>query len=349
MSALSTQPEHKDAPTASGSDSASLARLCKALADPLRLDILRLLRTESFGVLELSRIVDVRQSALSHHLKVLAKAELVSTRREGTSIFYRRALLLPDDPWVDFKRQAFHSIDALPLAPELKQGITIIQQERSQQSLAFFSKHADQFRENQALIAEYDQYEATLHDLLDGLQLPRDSHVLEVGPGEGALLGQLAKRFDRVTALDNSLEMLNRARSTIQDRAHDHVHFIHGDTRTGIEQELHADLIVSNMVLHHIPSPAAALRDCAGMLNPGGQFLLIDLSRHDQDWARKACGDLWLGFDDRDLDDWTAQAGLISGQQLYLGQRNGFQVLIRLFLRPEIGNTAHHEIIEGTF
>lgn len=331
-------------PSGTPANSDSLARLCKALADPLRLDILRLLRTESFGVLELCRIVDVRQSALSHHLKVLATAGLVSTRREGTSIFYRRALLLPDDPWRDFKRQAFRSIDALALAPALQDGIATIQQERSQQSLAFFSRHADRFSENQALIAEYDQYETTLHDLLDGLRLPRTSHVIEVGPGEGALLGQLAERFDHVTALDNSLEMLNRARSTIKGRQQEHVHFIHGDTITGVERGLSADLLVSNMVLHHIPSPAAALRDCARMLKPGGQLLLIDLSRHDQDWARQACGDLWLGFEDHDLDNWTSQAGLLSGQRLYLGQRNGFQVLIRLFLRPDIEpDRADHE------
>lgn len=336
MSAQPTPITPPPAQTGADADSLSLARLCKALADPLRLDILRLLRTESFGVLELSRIVDVRQSALSHHLKVLATAGLVSTRREGTSIFYRRALLLPDDPWLNFKRQAFDSIDALPLASGLEKGIAAIQQEHSQQSLAFFSRHADQFARNQALIAEYDQYEATLHDLLDGLRLPRDSRVIEVGPGEGALLGQLADRFAHVTALDNSLEMLNRARNTIKGRQQEHVRFIHGDTTTGLKEGLSADLIVSNMVLHHIPSPAAALQDCARMLKPGGQLLLIDLSRHDQDWAREACGDLWLGFDDHDLDDWTAQAGLVTGQQLYLGQRNGFQVLIRLFLRPDI-------------
>jgi len=328
-------------------DTDSLARLCKALADPLRLDILRLLRTESFGVLELSRIVNVRQSALSHHLKVLATAGLVSTRREGTSIFYRRALLLPEDPWQDFKRQAFRSIDALPLGPALQDGISTIQQERSQQSLAFFSRHADRFSENQALIAEYDQYEASLHDLLDGLRPPRGSRVIEVGPGEGALLGQLAERFDHVAALDNSREMLERARSTIKGQRQEHVRFIHGDTTTGVEQDLRADLIVSNMVLHHIPSPAAALQDCARMLKPGGQLLLIDLSRHDQDWAREACGDLWLGFDDHDLDDWTARAGLLSGQRLYLGQRNGFQVLIRVFLRPDIDVSAGHRRLRG--
>ena len=50
-----------------------IAALGKAMGDTLRLDVLRLLRTESLGVLELTRILDTRQSGLSHHLKVLAK------------------------------------------------------------------------------------------------------------------------------------------------------------------------------------------------------------------------------------------------------------------------------------
>jgi DNA-binding transcriptional ArsR family regulator len=61
-------------------------------------------------VLELCRIVEVRQSALSHHLKILAQAELVSTRREGNSIFYRRALVLSDDPFFAIKQSAFDKL-----------------------------------------------------------------------------------------------------------------------------------------------------------------------------------------------------------------------------------------------
>ena len=47
----------------------SLTELNKALGDGLRLQILRLLRSESFGVLELCRILDIRQSALSHQFR----------------------------------------------------------------------------------------------------------------------------------------------------------------------------------------------------------------------------------------------------------------------------------------
>ena len=74
-----------------GSDTDSLATLCKAAGDPLRVDILRVLRHNAYGVLELSEILDIGQSGMSHHLKILTKAGLTATRREGNSIFYRRS------------------------------------------------------------------------------------------------------------------------------------------------------------------------------------------------------------------------------------------------------------------
>ena len=313
-----------------------LTRVFKALADPLRLDILRLLRTESFGVLELCRIVDVRQSALSHHLKILAQAALVSTRREGNSIFYRRALLLTDDPLHAIKESAFTALDQLRLRPELAAGVQKIHDERSEQSLLFFERHAERFLEKQELVAEYANYRDTLHDVLSGLKLSAKTRVMEVGPGESSLLSELAGRFAQLTALDNSVEMLNRARQALTlrqlpDSAPYKVHFIHGDTRAAMAQNLEFDLMIYNMVLHHIPSPLEAFRDSARLLSAGGTLLLIDLSHHDQDWVRESCGDLWLGFTEQDLDAWAYEAGLESGQRVYLGLRNGFQVQIRVF------------------
>jgi DNA-binding transcriptional ArsR family regulator len=313
-----------------------LARIFKALADPLRLDILRLLRTESFGVLELCRIVDVRQSALSHHLKILAQAALVSTRREGNSIFYRRALLPGDDPLYAIKASAFAALDKLPLRGDLASGVQQIHDERSEHSLLFFERHAERFLEKQELVAEYAHYRDTLHDLLDGLKLSAHAQVLEVGPGESPLLSELATRFEHLTALDNSMEMLNRARNALgqrQPEGYSKVRFIHGDTRTALGLDIKFDLLIYNMVLHHIPSPLETFQDCARLLRGNGALLLIDLSSHDQDWVRESCGDLWLGFTEDDLDAWTSEAGLSSGQRVYLGLRNGFQIQMRVFIK----------------
>ncbi|MBL4819598.1 MAG: metalloregulator ArsR/SmtB family transcription factor [Gammaproteobacteria bacterium] len=311
------------------------ARLCKALADDLRLEILRLLKAESFGVLEICRILDIRQSALSHHLKILANAGMVSTRREGNSIFYRRPLIRDTDPFDDFKNNLFANIDRLPLPDKVLKRIQLIQQERSQLSLNFFTRHADKFREKQGLVTEYSQYASSLEGLINDIGFESPPTVMEVGPGEGELLLKLANKFNKVIALDNSEEMLEKARNTIKGSAISHVEFIHGDTTVALSKDLHCDLMIFNMVLHHISSPAEVFRDAAKILNPGGVLLIVDLCGHDQDWVRDSCGDLWLGFDADDLVSWAVDAAMVEGQSLYLGLRNGFQIQVRLFINSK--------------
>lgn len=59
-----------------------------ALSEPLRLQILDLLRMNELCVCDLCEMLDVPQSKLSFHLKVLREAELVRTRQEGRWIYY---------------------------------------------------------------------------------------------------------------------------------------------------------------------------------------------------------------------------------------------------------------------
>lgn len=310
---------------------ASLTELNKALGDSLRLQILRLLRSESFGVLELCRILDMRQSALSHHLKILATANLVSTRREGNSIFYRRSLLADDDPYRDIKESVFDQVDQLPIAKANEKKINQIQLERAQQSLSFFNKNADKFREQQGLIVAHDDYGSVLHDVIESLGLSEKSTVLEVGPGEGLLLSELAAKYKKLIALDNSKEMLEKSRDAIKQAKFSGVQFVLGDTTVARKQEIRSDLIIFDMVLHHISSPAKTFKDSSALLKENGYLLVADLSTHDQDWVRESCGDVWLGFDESDLNHWADKAGLTAGPSSYLGLRNGFQIQIRVF------------------
>ncbi len=316
----------------------SLTALYKALADQLRLQILRLLKNESFGVLELCRILDIRQSALSHHLKVLATNNLVSTRREGNSIFYRRAFLSEDDIYSDIKKTVFENMDALELSSGHIRKIKQIQLERAQLSLNFFNKNANKFREKQGLIVEHGDYANSLHDLITGLALSEDAAVMEVGPGEGQLLTELSLRFKNLIALDNSRDMLEKSRSAIDEGGRNNVEFILGDTAVARKQGVSSDLIIFDMVLHHISSPAKTFKDIAALLNPKGYLLVVELCSHDQDWVRESCGDLWLGFEEGDLDHWAEKAGLEIQQSSYLGLRNGFQIQMRTFKNVTSGS-----------
>ena len=69
----------------------------------------------------------------------------------------------------------------------------------------------------------------------------------------------------------------------------------------------------------------------AALMNNGGCFVISDLCSHDQDWAKANCGDLWLGFEPEELTTWAADAGLVAGEQLFIGLRNGFQIQVREF------------------
>lgn len=323
--------------SATASPIESLTAQHKALADHLRLQILRLLKNESFGVLELCRILDVRQSALSHHLKILSTANLVSARKEGNSIFYRRAFMSEEDVFCDIKKAVFETIDDLEIPSAQRRKIKQIQLERAQLSLNFFNKNADKFREKQGLIVEHGDYASSLHDLITGLALNEDAAVMEVGPGEGQLLTELAVRFKNLTALDNSSDMLEKSSSAIGETGGTGVEFILGDTTVARKQNITSDLIIFDMVLHHISSPAKTFKDVASLLKPSGFLLIVELRSHNQDWVRESCGDLWLGFEEGDLDHWASKAGLETQQSSYLGLRNGFQIQMRTFKNVAVG------------
>ena len=68
-----------------------LAELFKVFGDSTRIKILTALSTEELCVCDLSKLVGMTVSAVSHQLKILRSAKLVSCRREGKTVFYTLA------------------------------------------------------------------------------------------------------------------------------------------------------------------------------------------------------------------------------------------------------------------
>lgn len=64
------------------------AEVLKALSDPARIRIVCALRGEELCVCELMEIMDLPQTVVSHHLKVLKYAGIIKDRREGKWINY---------------------------------------------------------------------------------------------------------------------------------------------------------------------------------------------------------------------------------------------------------------------
>ncbi len=68
-----------------------LARLFKVLGDPTRTRILRSLRSGELCVCDVSHVLGMSISSVSHQLRVLREHNLVKARREGKIVFYTLA------------------------------------------------------------------------------------------------------------------------------------------------------------------------------------------------------------------------------------------------------------------
>jgi len=64
------------------------AEFCKTVANPIRIEILNLLRQGEKSVNELVILAGIRQATVSQHLAVLRQRGIVSTRKEGVRIYY---------------------------------------------------------------------------------------------------------------------------------------------------------------------------------------------------------------------------------------------------------------------
>ncbi len=76
---------------------ASLVETFKALGDPTRVRILDALSRDELCVCDISGLLGVSESAISHQLRLLRSMRLVKPRRDGRHIFYS----LDDDHIVD--------------------------------------------------------------------------------------------------------------------------------------------------------------------------------------------------------------------------------------------------------
>src|SRR5439155_26572504 len=99
-------------------DSDQFQRVAKALADPRRFEILEhIARQAEVGCRRLCGCFPVRQSTISHHLKELASAGLVESRRDGQFVYYRTRPAVLDEYMAELRRRVAGGSMAGPVRP----------------------------------------------------------------------------------------------------------------------------------------------------------------------------------------------------------------------------------------
>ena len=66
----------------------SLNHTLKALSDPTRREILKMLTDKNLSAGDIAKAFDISKPSLSHHLNILKNAELVTAERDGQNIIY---------------------------------------------------------------------------------------------------------------------------------------------------------------------------------------------------------------------------------------------------------------------
>lgn len=274
----------------------------RALADDVRLRVLNVLLADELSVAELVGVLKLPQSTVSRHLKPLRDAGFLETRREGTSIYYRRGALLEDRPMRDVLETR---LSQLPTATADATALRRVLEHRRKRTRDFFDKVAGRYG---SLTQPGGGWQALATALAAGFT---GKCVADLGSGEGALALMLARFADQVTAVDVSKAMLrevgNRAR---KNGVSARVRVAEGDLEELPLTDRSFDAAFLSQALHHAARPSRAIGEAARILKSGGLLIVIDLARHDREWVREKWADQWLGFDEAELAGWMAGAGL---------------------------------------
>lgn len=264
-----------------------------ALAEPVRLRMLRVLELEELSVGEVARVVQLPQSTVSRHLKIVSDVSLVSKRSVGTATLYH--LVLDDLPgevrplWVAVRDQLGGSGDPEDDLRRLKQVLA----ERRLDSKDYFGRVAGDWHEiRHSLFGEGFTAPALLA-LVD----PRWT-VADLGCGSGDVSRLLSPHVERVIAVDQSEAMLKAARARLAGLPN--VDFVASDLESLTQMgPWKADAAVLSLVVHHIDEPSAVLKEAARILRSdrgGGVLVVIDMVAHDREEYRRMMGHRHLGF-----------------------------------------------------
>ena len=282
-----------------------LSESLRFLGDSTRLRILRCLAESPLNVTELTQVLGVGQSNVSHHLSKLKKHGLVAEERQGTA----KSWSLVRQPSVEAgDEEATGGARVWPLVK-----LAVEWQDDDEGDLSRLRDLLRSREDRQALnerLLEPGQswflWGRALGSLLPALD------VADFGCGSGILSLEMARWARSVASIDSNPQTLARARARAEaagDGVSRRIRFHRDDLEALSLKNRCLDLVVISQSLHHVEHPEKVLAEAARVLRPGGHVVLIELLPHEQKWVIPRLGHRWLGFEPEAVRAWLKSAG----------------------------------------
>ena len=303
----------------------------RALADPTRLRIMRLLASMELAVGELAQVLGQSQPRVSRHIKILCDAGLAERRREGGWVFLRAAVS-DTGATIDLGTALARVLVAAEAADssfgsqcaEDRLHLGAIRAAREASAADYFARHAAEWDKLRTLHIADGPVEAALGELLAGSV----GRLLDVGTGTGRIAELFAQSASHITALDKSPEMLRLARTRLQDLPAGHVTLVQGDFAQLPFAQASFDTVLFHQVLHYALAPQAVLAEAARVTAPGGRIVLVDFAAHSREELRSAHAHARLGFSDNQIAGLLAGAGFEPAEDRALA---GHELIVKIW------------------
>lgn len=260
----------------------------KALSDDTRLRLINLLIHHELSVNETVALLEMGQSRVSRHLKVLTGSGLLRQRRDGLWAFYSAVTKGPGRDFLDSLESFFESDPAL--SADLKRMNEKIE-DRTREKIKYFDSIAPRWSSIRGNIFGGAPTEKIIEEFLEPAEVTAD-----IGCGTGEFIPLLKKFSKKIIGIDRSRRMLEIAGSR------------HGENKDSVELRLgeaehlpmrdnEADMALMSMVMHYMPAPEEAIYEAGRAIKKDGVLILLDLLKHNNEEMRIQFNHRWLGFD----------------------------------------------------
>ncbi len=277
----------------------------KAVSDETRLRLALVLSRYELSVNEMVALMDMGQSRISRHLKILVDAGLLEFRRDGLWVYYS---VVPSGEGKSFLDAIYPFALDMPTSQSDLDMAKHILEERARKTRQFFNAIAEDWDAlNSKVLGDYNLAQEVLSAIPENCEV-----AVDLGCGTGGVLEALRHGSQSVIGVDGSSRMLELARRRFAEGSGVDLNKISlriGELDHLPLRDAEADFACINLVLHHISEPRLVLTEIKRILKPNSRLLVIEFCKHSNETMRSEYADRWLGFDERQFVELSESLG----------------------------------------